>query len=166
MCRPTSNLCGAGYPSSISLTRRSVCPPTPTTINHVGPSYIHCLMPLRLATLRRVSPAACFAASWRASRRGALLLLGGWRFMAKTVRTHVLTTPHFKPGDPAPKGYVQWHEWADAQYEGGLRQTQCPICNLWRFPQELSTREHKWVGRKRGRKVNLSAFVCLKCTVA
>jgi hypothetical protein len=42
----------------------------------------------------------------------------------------------FKPGDPAPTGYIAWHEWAAAQHEGGLRQRRCPGCGRWRFPQE------------------------------
>jgi hypothetical protein len=39
-------------------------------------------------------------------------------------------------GSPAPAGYVAWHEWAEAQYAHGLKQTQCPCCKLWFFPQE------------------------------
>lgn len=45
-------------------------------------------------------------------------------------------TTRYKPGDPPPTGYLQWHAWARAQYAAGLRQRQCPTCGLWRFPQE------------------------------
>ena len=30
--------------------------------------------------------------------------------------------PIYKPGDPAPKGYLQWNEWAEVQWSAGLRQ--------------------------------------------
>jgi hypothetical protein len=48
----------------------------------------------------------------------------------------VLIMPVFKRGDPAPKGYLQWHEWARVQLRAGLRQRRCPRCGLWNFPQE------------------------------
>lgn len=44
--------------------------------------------------------------------------------------------PVFKPGDPPPAGYCEWHEWARVQHAAGLRQRQCPKCKLWRYPQE------------------------------
>ena len=43
---------------------------------------------------------------------------------------------HFKAGDPAPSGYMEWHAWANAQHRAGLRQRKCWNCGLWRFPQE------------------------------
>ena len=46
------------------------------------------------------------------------------------------TTPEFKPGDQPPAGYLARHAWADAQLKGGLRQEECPVCGLWKFPQE------------------------------
>lgn len=42
------------------------------------------------------------------------------------------------PGDPAPKGYLEWHEWAAVQLKSGLRQTRCIRCSRFFFPQELS----------------------------
>lgn len=42
----------------------------------------------------------------------------------------------FEVGSQPPAGYVAWHEWAAAQGRGGLRQKQCKVCKLWRFPQE------------------------------
>lgn len=44
--------------------------------------------------------------------------------------------PQFEPGDPPPQGYMEWDEWARVQIKAGLRQTQCPRCSLWLFPQE------------------------------
>lgn len=44
--------------------------------------------------------------------------------------------PIFKAGDPAPSGYNEWHEWARVQLKAGLRQKRCPMCGLYRFPQE------------------------------
>jgi len=48
----------------------------------------------------------------------------------------VLTLPKYKVGDPAPTGYLEWHEWARVQHRGGLRQHRCRICGNWEFPQE------------------------------
>ena len=44
--------------------------------------------------------------------------------------------PTFKPYDPRPLGYVEFFEWARVQAKAGLRQKRCPVCRLWRFPQE------------------------------
>jgi len=77
----------------------------------------------------------------------------------------VTMSPGFKVGDPAPEGYLDWHEWAETQHKGGLRQVECPGCSKWRYPQELSTREvtsTMLVGRKRVPRIR-SAFLCLKC---
>ena len=48
----------------------------------------------------------------------------------------MLKKASYKVGDPPPEGYIQWHYWAEVQYNGGLRQTQCLICKKWFFPQE------------------------------
>lgn len=44
----------------------------------------------------------------------------------------------YRMGDPAPNGYLAWHEWAEAQHKAGLRQTTCPACGKWRFPSQYS----------------------------
>jgi hypothetical protein len=44
-------------------------------------------------------------------------------------------TPEVKAGDPAPKGYVAWHDWARVQHRGGLRQTRCEH-GFWAFPRQ------------------------------
>lgn len=81
----------------------------------------------------------------------------------------VTYSPGFKAGDPAPSGYLDWHEWAEVQHKAGLRQVQCPNCGRWKYPQELSTLERRWpemVAVKRGRVVERrlrSAFICLAC---
>jgi uncharacterized OB-fold protein len=49
---------------------------------------------------------------------------------------HIDFVPEYKVGDPCPKGYIQWHEWAKVQHRGGLRQAKCPKCGLWLFPQQ------------------------------
>lgn len=72
----------------------------------------------------------------------------------------VTMSPGFKAGDPAPTGYLDWHEWAGVQRKAGLRQTQCPKCAKWQFPQELSTQEVSY-GTTNMRK----AFLCLECVV-
>lgn len=81
----------------------------------------------------------------------------------------LLTGGDYKPGDPAPDGYVQWHEWAEVQYKSGLRQKACPTCGLWRFPQEFSSESVEWesfyIDRKTAKKqvVQQSEHKCLKC---
>lgn len=51
---------------------------------------------------------------------------------------HITIVPKYHVGDPAPAGYVQWHEWARVQIRGGLRQVRCEKCELLKFPQELA----------------------------
>lgn len=76
----------------------------------------------------------------------------------------ILAQETYKPGDQAPEGYLEWHEWAEAQHKAGLRQKQCVKCGLWRYPQELSAEWIMWEGiTARGRKVKQMAPVCLKC---
>lgn len=41
-----------------------------------------------------------------------------------------------------PSGYVDWHEWAEAQIAHGLTQTQCEKCGLWLFPQDVEMHVH------------------------
>ena len=63
----------------------------------------------------------------------------------------LLIMPEFKHGDPPPKGYLQWHEWARVQYAHGSRQRQCASCDLWKFPPELPCRcRDTLVGKKTG----------------
>lgn len=50
----------------------------------------------------------------------------------------VCVQPTFKAGDPAPEGYLAWHEWAEVQHRAGLRQKICQRCWTWKFPQEMS----------------------------
>lgn len=46
------------------------------------------------------------------------------------------TRTHYDVGSLPPASYVAWHFWADDQHKGGLRQMQCAVCGLWKFPQE------------------------------
>ncbi len=55
----------------------------------------------------------------------------------------VCGTEKFKPGDPAPSGYVAWHQWAKVQHRAGLRQLRCHGCGKYRFPQEECQHEEK-----------------------
>lgn len=74
--------------------------------------------------------------------------------------------PNFKPGDPEPTGYLAWHEWAEVQHKAGLRQKQCCRCGKFKYPQELSDRVHRTMGRvKRGgsRYVSLESAICKGC---
>lgn len=39
-------------------------------------------------------------------------------------------------GCAPPTGYVEWHNWAEAQDAHGLKQKRCERCRFWFFPQE------------------------------
>lgn len=80
------------------------------------------------------------------------------------LRAIVTYAGDYKPGDPPPEGYLEWHEWAEVQHRAGLRQRSCPDCGLWRYPQEFSTQEVAWEARtSRGKRVRFSEFCCLAC---
>lgn len=59
----------------------------------------------------------------------------------KLPATVVTVAGDFKPGDPPPTGYNDWHEWAAVQTKSGLKQVRCGRCSLWKFPQELTGRK-------------------------
>lgn len=42
----------------------------------------------------------------------------------------------YKAGEPRPTGYIANQEWDAVQRKAGLRQTHCPKCGKWRYPQE------------------------------
>lgn len=76
----------------------------------------------------------------------------------------------YKPGDPPPTGYNDWHEWAEVQHKAGLRQKLCGRCSLWCYPQELSdledvsyARTGRGAKRGGGREVKVVSPVCKKC---
>ena len=82
-------------------------------------------------------------------------------FLAGAIIT---ASPEFKPGDMPPKGYLDWHEWAEVQHKAGLRQVSCAICGKWRYPQELSNKTVDWTGvDNRGRKHEQTDAVCKAC---
>ncbi len=82
-----------------------------------------------------------------------------------TIRiTHVSVGGTFKAGDQPPEGYNDWHEWASVQHKAGLRQEQCCLCSLWRFPQQFGPAVHVSMAQDRlGRPVELRGKVCKKC---
>lgn len=43
----------------------------------------------------------------------------------------------FQPGSQPPEGYLAKQEWAQAQLQAGLKQSQCRHCGLWHFPQTV-----------------------------
>jgi hypothetical protein len=70
----------------------------------------------------------------------------------------------YKPGDPAPSGYLDWHEWAAVQHKAGLRQDECGRCGRWKYPQELSDLKIKTPAKTRsGMGVTLESAVCNEC---
>jgi predicted transcriptional regulator len=75
----------------------------------------------------------------------------------------ILEQDTYRPGDPAPDGYLAWHEWAEAQHKAGLRQKQCGRCGLWRYPQELSDQIDRCEMQSRKGPVIVETAVCVKC---
>lgn len=70
----------------------------------------------------------------------------------------------YEPGSMPPQGYLQWHQWAEAQEKAGLRQSQCGCCGLWRYPQELSkTTKASTMQDQHQRPILLNLPVCLDC---
>lgn len=69
-------------------------------------------------------------------------------------------------GSQPPKGYIQWHTWAEEQHKAGLRQSRCAHCGKWKYPQEMSALEetHKGTTRKHGGTVIITKHkVCNEC---
>lgn len=76
----------------------------------------------------------------------------------------VTIMPDYQPGDPAPEGYLRWHEWAGVQHKAGLRQKRCSQCCLWKFPQQLSDQTVTHTAHKRdGTPVERTLRVCREC---
>jgi hypothetical protein len=73
-------------------------------------------------------------------------------------------SPHFKPGDMPPPGYIERQEWAAVQMKAGLKQRTCGFCSLYCFPQELSGEEIRTrATTSRGLIVNRVVPICRKC---
>lgn len=69
-----------------------------------------------------------------------------------------------QPGDQAPAGYLDWHEWAEVQHKAGLRQKECAQCGRWKYPQELSGQTVEYSGNTRGGKeVTIVGVACNAC---
>ena len=76
----------------------------------------------------------------------------------------VLAGQNYKPGDPAPKGYLAWQEWAEVQHKAGLRQVECGQCGNWKYPHELSgvvVVSHPF--QRDGTPFNVEDPVCKEC---
>ncbi len=72
----------------------------------------------------------------------------------------------YKPGDQAPAGYNNWHEWARIQHKAGLRQRRCGRCSLMKYPQEMSDKTDTMKATTRkygGDTVTLTWPICNAC---
>ena len=72
----------------------------------------------------------------------------------------------YKPGDQAPSGYLDWHEWAEVQHKAGLRQKECGRCGKWKFPQELSATTDEHEMQSRSGPVTVITPVCNACAAS
>lgn len=52
-------------------------------------------------------------------------------------RCYISIAGEFKPGDPPPEGYIDWHIWAGVQAKAMIPQMQCSRCKLYKFMQEF-----------------------------
>ena len=71
--------------------------------------------------------------------------------------------PDFNPGDQAPEGYLDWHEWAEVQHKAGLRQKECGRCGKWKYTQQLSDQIDRIEAKSRKGLVTVESAVCLNC---
>jgi len=88
--------------------------------------------------------------------------------MGSKYVTYVDFVDDYKPGDPAPEGYCEWHAWAEVQHKAGLRQKQCAHCLKWKYPQELSDQTITsigHIGKPNGPEVRITSPICLQCAV-
>lgn len=85
--------------------------------------------------------------------------------MSRISHIHICGTGSYKPGDPAPKGYLDWHEWARVQVKAKLKQKRCSRCSRWKFPQELSDKTDVThpVDAKTRKRVRVESPICLEC---
>lgn len=81
----------------------------------------------------------------------------------KIAEALILEQSDYQPGDPAPEGYLAWHEWATTQQNAGLKQAKCGKCGLWKYPQELSGQLIRWTAQSRKGPVTCVDVVCKKC---
>lgn len=74
----------------------------------------------------------------------------------------------FKPGDIPPENlsYLDSQEFHEVQYKAGLRQTQCPKCGKYRYPQQFSTKkiEVSYSKTKHGPVITEEQEMCIKCS--
>ena len=61
----------------------------------------------------------------------------------RATRAIITFAGEYNPGDQPPSSYCDWHDWADVQAKAGLKQKRCPVCCLWRFPQEKCCEQAK-----------------------
>ena len=48
-----------------------------------------------------------------------------------------LSKPICPTHKPKNLSYGAWMAWVDKLHNKGIRQTQCPICTRWLFPEEI-----------------------------
>lgn len=78
-------------------------------------------------------------------------------------------TRDYKPGDLPPEGYMEWTAWAEVQRKAGIKQVSCPLCGLWKTPQELSKEINTMIGKRFNKKsgmietVEVEALICTTC---
>jgi hypothetical protein len=77
---------------------------------------------------------------------------------------NITAQKEYKVGDPAPEGYLEWHEWAEVHRKAGIKQVECCHCGKWKMPNELHAKPFSFVAidpRKGPIKVEKSQ--CKKC---
>lgn len=83
---------------------------------------------------------------------------------AKASVIHICGTATYKPGDPRPSGYLDFHEWAMVQMKAGLKEMKCSSCGKWKFQHEMSERlEKRTMHDSQWREVEVTLRSCVKC---
>lgn len=77
---------------------------------------------------------------------------------------HILVQADYEVGSMPPTGYLAWHEWAETQHKGGLRQKCCSCCGKWKFPQEVGNAGYSYTAKnRRGEEVKIDGILCIEC---
>lgn len=68
----------------------------------------------------------------RANLRGVTVA----EYLREVALFYEVEPREYRPGSLPPATYLAWHEWAKVQDAAGLKQTRCPRCGKYRYPQQ------------------------------
>ena len=60
-----------------------------------------------------------------------------------TLLCTIPTVPICDHHRPMKLGYLEWYYYCEASEKAGYKQTQCPTCKRWLWPDEIGTEQSK-----------------------